>query len=186
MPMTNNQAATPSGKFSVASLVIDHYQTFCVYPGKRIKKSDYAIYVGLPLVVAVLIIIFKLRANNIPNILAAIAILTGLIFNAVLLLSDLSTRAIEAARGGPRGEDILRLAKELRSNISYAVLIGLLLSALLGGISMFSNVSKPVPYGITAIICAVGVQLLLTVGMILKRLRSLFGSFELDYEEQLP
>lgn len=175
----------PRGKFSAASLIIDHYDTFRIYESRKISRSDYLIYVGLPLCAGVALAAFGVEAQNAPDILAAIAILTGLIFNAVLLISDLSGRAREIQEPHQR-QEVMQLAEEVRANISYAVLLGLFLSALLGGISMFTDTSKPLNSWLTALIAFLGLQLLLTVLMILKRIRALFHSFYLEQDERIP
>jgi hypothetical protein len=170
-------------KFSIISILADHYGTFKNYESNTINPVDYIVYVGLPLASAILLVIFKIRAQNAPDVLAAVAILTGLIFNAVLLISDLSARASETKGARERDAITKQLAEELRANISYAVLLGLTLSALLGAISMFTDTSKSLNVWLTGAVVLLGLQLLLTILMILKRIRSLFRGFYLDNEE---
>src|SRR5579863_7293794 len=56
-----------------------------------------------------------------------IVLMDYLIFNAVLLVSDLSVRAGEVNQTTSYQQAVKRLAQELRANISYAVLLGLTL-----------------------------------------------------------
>lgn len=63
---------------------------------------------------------------------------------------------------------VLQLADELRANVSYAVLVGLLLSALLGGLAMFTDATRPLPLLLSAVVVYGGLHLLLSVFMILK------------------
>lgn len=183
--MTSSTAPKPRSKFSVVPLIRDHYGTFKSFDSGQVALIDYLIYVGGPLLLAIFIGIFNVRAGGVPDFLAAVAILTGLIFNAVLLVSDLSVRASEVDQNSFYHQAVKRLAQELRANISYAVLLGLTLSALLGAIAMFTDTSKPLDRWLTMIIVALGTQLLLTVLLVLKRLRSLFSGFE-QPEEPVP
>jgi hypothetical protein len=175
----------PRSKFSIISLVTDHYSTFRNYDTRTVKLSDYFVYVGLPGITAILLAVFGVQAQGVPDLLAAIAILTGLVFNAVLLISDLSARASETADTSLR-EQVMLLAEELRANISYAVILGLSLSALLGGIAMFTDTSKPLNFLLTALVVFLGLQLLLTILMILKRVRALFHGSFVGQGERIP
>jgi hypothetical protein len=174
-----------TSKFAVITLIGDHYSTFRNYASSGLSVSDFLVYLGLPALALAASVVFGLRAADVPDILAAIAILTGLIFNAVLLVSDLNARARETKPENRRAQ-VMELAEQLRANISYAVLLGLALSAFLGAVAMFANTAKPLNHFLTGIILFLGVQLLLTVLMILNRVRALFRSFSSDTEERIP
>ncbi|WP_157185735.1 hypothetical protein [Nocardia transvalensis] len=126
-----------------------------------------------------------MRASNIPEVLAAVAILTGLIFNVFVLLFDLTMRATDKTDPGLR-PIVDRLADELRANVSYAVLLGLTLTFILGGLAMFGNTKQPLSGPITAIIVFLAVQMLLTISMILKRIRALYRAFRTTGGERIP
>jgi hypothetical protein len=175
----------PLSKFSVSSIIVDHYSTFRYYETKKVSVPDYVLYLGVPAGVFVASILGPLRASNVADILAAVAILTGLVFNAVLLVADLSARAREIV-GEPRRSQVIGLADQLRANITYAVLLGLLLSLILGAIAMFTNDSKPISNWLTGLVLFLGLQLLLTILMVLKRVRALFHSFFIQPEETTP
>ncbi|MEU8404311.1 hypothetical protein AB0C28_54860 [Nonomuraea sp. NPDC048892] len=173
-------------KFSVVGLVLDHYGTFRNYQSGNRSPMDYIVYLGVPVVFAIAAWLMQLKANNVPEVLAAVAILTGLIFGVFVLIFDLSMRASGTADSIQRSR-VARLVEELRANVSYAVLLGLILTATLSGISMFgAEKDQPINRELTALIMLLGSQLLLTILMILKRVRATFRSFYLQYEERIP
>ncbi|MEU0548409.1 hypothetical protein [Micromonospora sp. NPDC005979] len=176
---------TESSKFSALVLVQDHYNTLRNYSTKRSRPADYLIYLGLPALLAGLVWYLDGRARNVPDVLAAVAILTGLIFNVFVLIFDLTARAADTLPLGVR-EFVDQLADELRANVSYAVLVGILLTGLLGGLVMFTDVDKPLNRLATMMVVFACAHLLLTIFMILKRVRAMFRSFRLRREEPIP
>lgn len=174
-----------AGKFSAVALLKDHYLTFRNYQSGKFSPGDFIVYFGIPLAVAVFTFCIGGRARNIPEVLAAVAIFTGLIFNVFVLIFDLTARATDNLPDESRAL-VDRLADELRANVSYAVLVGIIFTALLGSISMFSDTSRPLGPIATALVVLAGTHMLLTIFMILKRVRAMFRSFRLRRAEIIP
>lgn len=172
-------------KFSVWALVLDHYGTLRDARTGRRRVLDHVVYLGLPTAVAVAAGLGGAQASNIPEVLAAAAILTGLIFNVFVGLFDLTTRAADKAGAG-NAATLIALADELRANVSYAVLLGLTLTAVLGYVAMFTDTDKPLDTTVTGIIIFLALQMLLTIFMILKRIRSLYLGFQTVRPERIP
>ena len=161
------------GKFSVVGLIEDHYNTLRHHGSGRRSPADYLMFLGLPALAGAASWLLGGRVRNVPEILAATAILTGLIFAVFVLVFDLAARAASGTDAEHR-HLALQLADELRANVSYAVLVGLFLSALLGGFAMFTDAAKPLSRLLSAVLAFGGLHLLLSVFMILKRVRSMF------------
>ncbi|OKJ97535.1 hypothetical protein [Amycolatopsis sp. CB00013] len=142
-------------------------------------------FVGLPLGLAAISWLRGAKAGHVPEVLAAVAILTGLIFNVFVLLFDLTMRATDKTDPAHQAT-INKLADELRANISYAVLLGLLLTGLFGGLALFTDTGQPLPVPVSAVIVFVAVQMLLTISMILKRVRALYRAFRRVGPEKIP
>ncbi|GAB3795545.1 hypothetical protein [Micromonospora zhanjiangensis] len=176
---------TESSKFSAIALVQDHYDTLRNYGTKRRRPADYLAYLGVPAAIAGGVWYFDGRARNVPDVLAAIAILTGLIFNVFVLIFDLTARATDTLPPQMR-QFVDQLADELRANVSYAVLVGIVLTGLLGGVVMFTDTDKPLGRVSTLLVVFAGVHLLLTIFMILKRVRAMFRSFRVRREDPVP
>lgn len=175
----------PSSKFSPAAIVTDHYRTLRNFDTKRPQLTDYLLYVGLPVLLAGASWTAGAQARNLPEVLAAVAIFTGLIFNVFVLLFELTMRAVD--KSDLRQRVITRqLADELRANVSYAVLLGIVLTAVLGGLAMLTDTRVPLNTTPTALLVLGGSQLLLTIGMILKRVRALFNALTEVETERIP
>jgi hypothetical protein len=140
---------------------------------------------GLPLALAAFGWWRGARAQHIPEVLAAAAILTGLIFNVFVLLFDLTMRVEDKTDPAYRHR-LNRLTDELRANISYAVLMGLVLTAILVGLAMFTDTSQPLALPVTAVGVFLSTQMLLTISMILKRIRALYRAFRVTGAEKVP
>lgn len=174
-----------TSKFSTVSLITDHYRTLRNARTDRVSAPDLLVFVGLPAALAVLCWVKGLRAEEAGDVLAAVAILTGLIFNVFVLLFDLTMRAKDSSDSAYL-HTIMTLADELRSNVTYAVLIGITTTALLAGLVMFGEKDKPLAVLPTSLVVFFGVQLLLTIFMILKRVRALYRAFHVAQHERIP
>ena len=172
-------------KFSALALVHDHYNTLRNYQNGRYSLADIIVNFGAPASVAGLCWILDGKARNVPELLAAVAVFTGLIFNVFVLIFDLTARATDKL---PDESRLLvdRLADELRANVSYAVLVGITFTGALAAITMFVDTEKPIDRWITALIVFAGVHMLMTIFMILKRVRAMFRSFRLRQAEIIP
>jgi hypothetical protein len=176
---------TDSSKFSALALVQDHYDTLRNFTTNQRRPADYLSYLGPPVVIALVTWFLDGRARNVPDVLAAVAILTGLIFNVFVLIFDLTARATDTLPAEAR-RFVDRLADELRANVSYAVLIGITLTGFLGGVVMFTDTDKPLGRATSAVVVFFGLHLLLTIFMILKRVRAMFRSFRMKHTERIP
>jgi hypothetical protein len=167
-------------------LVLDHYATLRNNQTQRLHLADIVVYMGGPAAAAAWSWIAGLQAQHLPEILGAVAILTGLIFNVFVLLFDLTMRAADPDRTDPaRRGALLKLAEQLRANISYAVLVGILMTALVGVAVMLSD-SDALPIIPSAILVFGGSQMLLTIFMVLKRVRALYRAFLEAAPDRVP
>ncbi|MDG4823273.1 hypothetical protein O7635_15560 [Asanoa sp. WMMD1127] len=176
---------TNNSKFSAVVLVRDHFDTLRNFDTKQPRPTDYLVYLGSPVLIAAVTWWFEGRARNIPDVLAAVAIFTGLIFNVFVLLFDLTARATDRLPMHAR-EIVDQLADELRAKVSYAVFVGILFTTYLGGLVMFADTDKPLDRTLTALIIMVGIHMLLTIFMVLKRVRAMFRALRIDYTERVP
>lgn len=173
-----------SSKFSPLDLIFDHYATLRNADTNRTSFVDLAVFLGVPVAVAVLPIALDAPAQNIAELLSASAIFTGLIFGVFVLMFDMTMRASDHSDPARRGP-VLKLAGELRANISYAVLLGISLTGLLGGFVTFSDAEKlPLPF--TAVVVFGFLQLLFTVFMVLKRVRLLYLAYPAAQPDRVP
>jgi hypothetical protein len=108
-----SQKIPARSKFSAWSLIEDHYDTLRDFRTGRRSSIDYFVYLGLPGCAAAAAWLMHGHARNVPDVLSAAAILTGLIFGVFVLVFDLTARAADSLPDEPRSL-ALRLAGELQ------------------------------------------------------------------------
>ena len=172
-----------SSKFSVVDIVVDHYTTLKNLDTGKYAAADLIVFVGLPSAAAAATIYFGAPVRHMPEVLAATAVFTGLIFGAYVLMYDMTMRATDHT-DPVRGTKVLQLAAELRANISYAVLVGISLTGLLGGFVMFTDGDLPVVA--SAVFVFGAIQLLLTIFMVLRRVRALYRAYPAAQVDRIP
>lgn len=169
-------------KINIVSIVTGHLATLRdASTGKR-SVEDGFLFVMLPLLVASLLLLtgHALRENFITILLASYAILTGLLFNLLVLVFDLIRKEAE-----PQNVDEAvkldwrqkqKLLRETFASISFCVLEGITLSvAALGALLPWDCLKNTFSF----LVYAVTVNFALTLLMILKRIHKLLGA-EID------
>lgn len=171
-----------NSKINVSKIVSDHLKTLRDRDsGKKYSNEDLAYFFGLPFLFSVILLGFKVRLNDtgVAILLSAFSILTGLLLNLLVLIFNLidghGNRDAEKATDNATVLDAslrLDLVEETFSNISYSIFLGIVLSALtLLGLS--SNVWISIVS--SALVFFGGMNLALTLMMILKRIHALLG-----------
>ncbi|MBQ1021900.1 hypothetical protein KBX71_29045 [Micromonospora sp. D93] len=140
----------------------------------RVKISDLIFFYGLPVLVGTAAYLLSWHVKGIDNLLAALSILTGLLFNLLVLLFDTAARF----KGRPTGKvsadnaHKYRLLHELQANITYTLGVGLLVAIILGVCSLAGIEDAQRPWSV--VVTASLAHFVLLLGMLLKRLRSVF------------
>jgi hypothetical protein len=170
-------------KIDLRSVVTGHYKTLVDDRTKKPSRQDFALFLGLPTLAAVLLFAFDIQlSDNAINVLTnAFAIITGLLLNLLVLLHSLA--------GPDARHPVKRAARELArqnyTNIAYAVLVSLLTLVPLIIAANYPGRTQlaPAPVGrVLAGLLAVWLSLhfSLTMGMVLKRMHVMldddFGS----------
>lgn len=160
---------------SPVGTINDHWQTLKVgNSGTTLRWGAVAVLYVIPIFVSVFAVLFGTVRADASALLSAVAVFTGLIFN---LSFDVFKKSL-SMRQNPfeQGDAIsLRLVDELFSNVNYAVLIGLITTAVLASSTMFVApgwfpVAGELTQGISV---ALLVHLFFLSLMILKRFRAL-------------
>ncbi|GAA4737507.1 hypothetical protein [Actinomycetospora chibensis] len=174
-----------SSKFWPFAIAADHYRTFKDHGTGRWSVSDFVTYLGIPLAAVGVAAWFDARAQGLPQVLTAVSILTGLSFSLFTLVFTLSARAVDADDHGMQSL-LLDLADQVRANVSYGALVGITLTALLGALVMFTDTTKPAGSVTTWLIIFLGVQMLLTIFMVIRRVRSLNDGLRANRRDRVP
>lgn len=140
----------------------------------QLSWSDVAVFFGVPAGVGVAAFAAGAELQSLGELLAGTAILTGLLFGLLTHVLGLGLRLYDDPRR-TRSSRIVILTDELRANVSYAIGVGILLT---GSLMLIAAFTKPTTAGyapwLTALVLALLVHLLLTLLMILKRVRSTY------------
>ncbi|TYP82899.1 hypothetical protein [Blastococcus xanthinilyticus] len=161
-----------TAKIRLTELARAHLDTLSVERHERGQRddrrsvADLALFFLLPLAVGAAVWGTGVSAPDVDPLLASISILTGLLFALIVLVFD---RLIQVRAQQPPavGNDPVVDAWQLLVNISWAILVSLTLLVVL-----FTTVllrTDALPPWLTAIVAALGLHLVLTLLMVLKR-----------------
>lgn len=111
-------------KIDVREIFRNHFKTLVNDNSKKADFSDWFSFLIIPVVLSTILVIFNVllsdRASNI--VIATLSILVGLLFNVVVIIFDIIKR--------DNSKEIKNeLLRQLLTNISYAILISLIIIA---------------------------------------------------------
>jgi hypothetical protein len=140
----------------------------------RLSVLDLVIFFGLPLSVGVATGIADVQMQTFGDLIQGVAILTGLLFGLLTHVLSLGLRLYDDPRRN-RASRIVVLTDELRANVSYAIGIGIFLTGALMLFEAYHD-DDGAAYNawISAAVLALVLHMLLTLLMILKRVRSTY------------
>lgn len=155
-------------KANVLPIFRDHIGTLTDARTKRPKVADYALFYGVPLALVVVGWLLRWKVEGFEAVLVALALITGLLFNLLVLLFDSAARA----KSRPGSTSDLVLIKHLQANVTYAVSVALLATTWVGALALtgIDKIGRPW----SALLVARLAHFVLTLAMILKRVRSAF------------
>jgi hypothetical protein len=154
----------------LAPIVKDHFQTLRSHATDRVMWGEVSFFFGAPVLLGALGAFLDWKVKGVGNILAAFAILAGLLFNLLVLLFDV---AAKAAQGGLGSQNIrLKLAKQLQANVTYALLMALGAAGILGVASGMGM--EEINRWLSSILIVLLAHFTLTLFMIMRRIRSAF------------
>ncbi|MFE9341484.1 hypothetical protein [Streptomyces olivaceus] len=152
-------------------IIKDHFQTLRSHSTNRILWGEVTFFLGAPILLGVTGTYLDWNMRGVGNILAAFAILAGLLFNLLVLLFDVAAKAMEA--NGNNSQNVrLKLAKHLQANVTYALLVALVAAAVLA-VASGMGVEK-VNRWLSGVLIILLAHFTLTLLMIMRRIRSAF------------
>ncbi len=165
-------------KIDITKILSGHWSTLCNQSGKA-NFGDVILFCFLPLIVATALVFsgHLLKESSVSVLLASYAILTGLLFNLLVLVFDLirkegePTNVDSAAKAGWQLKQ--QLLKQTFASISFCVLEGIGLSVI--------TLAALLPWkwcqlSASVFVYAVTTNFALTLLMILKRIHALLES----------
>ncbi|CAM5379534.1 hypothetical protein [Streptomyces purpurascens] len=153
-------------------IIKDHFNSLRSHSTGKMMWMQVAFFYGPPVLLASGGCALNWKIGGVDNILAAFAILTGLLFNLLVLLFDVAAKATAGVGGTTDQNTRLKLAKELQANVTYTLLVALAATTILG-ICAGMDIEK-LNRWIGAAVLLLLSHFMLTLLMILKRIRSAF------------
>ncbi|MEU7020731.1 hypothetical protein ABZ990_08770 [Streptomyces sp. NPDC046203] len=152
-------------------IVKDHFNTLRSHSTNKILWGEVVFFYGAPLILGGAGFALSWKIGGVGNILAAFAILAGLLFNLLVLLFDVAAKAVQV--GGAGSQNVrLKLAKQLQANVTYALLTALVAAGILGVASGMGM--EKVNRWLSGILLILLAHFTLTLLMIIRRIRSAF------------
>ncbi|MGC4999139.1 hypothetical protein [Streptomyces sp. DT195] len=159
-------------------IFIDHFQTLRTSSGNAevISKGDVASLYLIPLIFAAIAVWRDWRMGGIGDLLTALSLMCGLLFNLLVLSFDVALRAAAQVRES-QTETLatsgkILLIRQFQANTTYALVV-----ALAATIGLAVGASKDVEHfnsWVTAALIYLLTHFVLVLMVILKRIRAIF------------
>lgn len=155
-------------KINLSSILTSHLNTLKNDNTAKPEFDDYLTFLIIPLIVATVLIYFKLYLNDaaVSLIIAILAIIVGLLFNVIVIIFDIVKRDNSKKIKN-------KILEQLLSNISYTILISIC--------SILLSIATFLDFHIVKVVSNFLVYFalshyLVNVLMILKRMYALFNN----------
>jgi len=151
-------------KIDLTKIVKDHLSTLKHHGEKRKSKSDIFLFYGTPIILLSIVLFknFTFTEEQINILITVFSIFTGLLLNLLLLIYDIVLKI-----SSPKLKE--QFLKEIYSNISYTILLAIVIIILLFISCVNSN------FILSSLAVALILQFVLTLLMILKRVHILLS-----------
>ncbi|MEV1003580.1 hypothetical protein [Nonomuraea sp. NPDC050202] len=160
-------------KWSVIPLIEDHLATFRDQRTNEKRNRDYLVFYAVPMSFGIACYLAGFEMRDPASILAGIAVFTALLFGLLLHVFSLGLRIKDDPRQSTVGRTA-QLVDQLQANVGYAVLVGIVTTALLIIAAATTGKDQPIGVLMSAVIAGSLLHLMLTVFMALKRTRAAY------------
>jgi hypothetical protein len=165
-----------AAKWSVRLLIQDQLETFVSERTHRPWIPDYFAFFVVPIGAGFAAYLIHFRLGDPDGLLTGTAILTGLLFALVIHVFTLGLRITDDPRIGDESRTS-RLVDQLQANVMYSVLVGIVTTVTLAIATSTTVPTHRIGKWMSAVLVALLVHLILTLLMILKRMRSAYREF---------
>lgn len=163
--------AFSNSKLSVTQIISSHIKTLRNYSSKRTSIKDLLTFLILPVLIGfTLERSFYLSDKFSSSILTVFSILTGLLFNFLVLIIDACSKQKQRTVKNNINElRKLNLIKETFSNVSFSILIAIIIICMTLLLELVSSIAL-LSSGLLMIILSLAIIFILTMLMVLKRM----------------
>lgn len=157
-------------KIDLGPMLDDHLATLKDDDGNW-RKSDLALFYGLPLLLGIAVWGLGVDIRRTDGLLTAFSILVGLLFNLLVLIFDIALKLRREQATSTRDELVV-LIRQTQANTTYALVLGLAIVTALGVLAATGG--EELCHRRGGLLAAAMVHFLLTLLMVVKRVRSTF------------
>lgn len=162
-----------ASKASVGSAVRAHFDTLRDDRTGELRFLDIALFVGAPTLAGVVLWWFEFRMRDTAAVLAALAVFTALLFGLVIFVFQLRVQIKTDGQDQQRPR-LTSLIDETFANVTYSVIVGLLTTVVGLIAAAVADKTDGAPVWASAALGALGLHLVLTILMCLKRVHSAY------------
>ncbi|MCR9238194.1 MAG: hypothetical protein NXI17_16110 [Alphaproteobacteria bacterium] len=160
-----------TAKINVLVIITEHFSTFKDESTQKYSKVDFCVMLVLPATLSIIVSLsgYHIRDDYIGALISAFAIFSGLLFNVLVLIYSIT------GSDGEKDDMLVRLVRQTFANISFAIMSCLLAVVLL---TVLFFIDGSIQLMIEPIIYFVGMNFMLTMLMVLKRMHVLMRGCE--------
>lgn len=117
-------------KIDIRKIIFAHYKSLANLNSKGIRYSDVFLFIIVPILISFLLTNYNISIKKqVENLITAMSILAGFLFNLLAIIhTSLGKIKLRIKEKSEDGDNIkFRFANEIHSNISYNILVALLL-----------------------------------------------------------
>ncbi|BBZ80037.1 hypothetical protein MANY_53740 [Mycolicibacterium anyangense] len=162
-----------ASKASVRPVVRAHFDTLRDDRSGEIRMLDLVLFAGVPVVAGLALGIFEFRMKDTAAVLAGLAVFTALLFGLVIFVFQLRVQIKDDGRDRDRPR-LASLIDETFANVTYSVVIGIVTTVVGVVAAAMADKDAGAPIWISAVLAALGLHLVLTILMCLKRVHSAY------------
>ncbi|GJO05417.1 hypothetical protein NJB18091_45040 [Mycobacterium marinum] len=161
-------------KFIPWATVRDHYATLVDqnHPD-RPYWPDYVVLLGVPIVTGTLTGCITKQPRDMAAFIGGVAVFTALLFALVIYLFQLRMQLLENPNV-PRDGKLATFIDQVFANVSYAVVVGVVTTAISMAVAMTTPDSGHINRFCAGLVVGLGAHLMLVVLMCIKRLRAAY------------
>ncbi|WP_378106094.1 hypothetical protein [Chryseobacterium sp. sg2396] len=165
-------------RININKIIKAHYKSLSSLNGEGTSFLDLVLFIFIPLIVSIYLGINNISIKSqISNLVTALSILAGFLFNLLAIIHNSLGKIKNEIRARSLNEDALKLrfANEIHANISYNILIAIItvVSLVLYGLNVEfidPNINKILLLFLNSICIFLIIHFLFTLLMILNRI----------------
>lgn len=116
-------------RININKIIIAHYKSLSNLNDRKIAINDLIIFILFPILIAIVLIYYNISIKSqVANLITALSILAGFLFNLLAIIHSSLGKIRDEIRQQNLEENSLKykFANEIHANISYNILIAIL------------------------------------------------------------